>query len=466
MKVLVVEDDPVTRTLVAKTVEGWGHTVQVAECGDDAWQKFRTERDFDVVISDWRMPGIDGIELCRRIRQHDKDSYTYFVLLTVADSRDNRIHALEQGADDFLPKPLDVGELEIRLIVARRMTHLRAAVRETSARLTLLEEQAWTRREFEGMVGKSATMQEVFRRIRLAAQSDVTVYFHGESGTGKELAARAIHQQSNRRKGPFVAVNCAAIPADIMESELFGHVRGAFTGAVRDAVGLIAMANGGTVFLDEIGDLPLSLQSKLLRFLEERRVRPVGGAEDRPVDVRIVTATHRDIAERTRTGEFREDLYYRIRVFQIDLPPLRERRDDLPLLVDHFVAALCEQTGRAIDRVSAAGLRAILEYDWPGNIRELRNAIEHAFVIAGSNEIDPDDLPAEVLNSTRARTESRGARSATAQEIVAMVEATGGNRAEAARRLGVSRVALWKRIRKLGIDGQLPEGRSGRPATE
>ncbi|MCA8960922.1 MAG: sigma-54-dependent Fis family transcriptional regulator, partial [Planctomycetes bacterium] len=273
--------------------------------------------------------------------------------------------------------------------------------------------------------------------------------------------------QSARSEGPFLAVNCAAIPSEIMESELFGHTKGAFTGAVRDKSGLFERAHGGTVLLDEIGDLDLRLQTKLLRFLEDRRVRRVGSGEDREVDVRIVAATHRDLGRRIQQGAFREDLYYRIRVFQIDLPSLADRREDIPLLLDHFVRHFGEETGRSISGVSNSGLRALMAHHWPGNIRELRNAVEHAFVIADGDLLRPQDFPPEIQGGGSATDPvAKSDDDGLAEEVIRAVEESDGNRAEAARRLGISRVALWKRIRKLELDDRLPPARSGRRPKE
>jgi len=332
-------------------------------------------------------------------------------------------------------------------------------------KIALLEQQARGRFAFEQLVGKSRIMEEVFHRIHLAAESDVTVFLSGESGTGKELAARAIHARSPRKDGPFIAVNCSAIPETLLESELFGHVKGAFTGAIRDKIGMFQAADKGTLFLDEIGDVSPLLQLKLLRVIQEREIRRVG--DDRPmqVDVRLITATNRDLKQLVQTGDFREDFYYRIHVFEIPLPPLRERRDDIPLLVDHFIRDLAATLNKPVTGIARDALERMMDYDWPGNVRELRNAVEHAFVTVNGDTISLLDLPPDVRRSqpSAGRRPGRTTVAATPatltpeqqqerERIVAALEQTGGNRTAAARLLETSRVTLWKKIRKYAIE--------------
>lgn len=333
-------------------------------------------------------------------------------------------------------------------------------------KISLLQEQTRQRDAFERLVGRSAPMQEVFRRLRLAAQSDVSVFISGESGTGKELAASAIHSVSERSEQPFIAVNCSAIPETLLESELFGHVKGAFTGAGRDKVGLFEQANGGTLFLDEIGDVSPLLQLKLLRVLQEREIRRVGDDEPTHVDVRLLTATNRNLKDLIRDGEFREDFYYRIHVFEVHLPALRERREDIPLLVDQFMMELSKQHGREVRGLARDALQRMMDYDWPGNVRELRNAIEHAFVTVSGDTITLFDLPGEIRSpnptpghdSTPATTttpqplaELTPRQQDDRKRIVAALEQTGGNKTAAAKILGISRVTMWKKVRRYGI---------------
>jgi two-component system response regulator HydG len=323
------------------------------------------------------------------------------------------------------------------------------ALQRSEDRRHLAEETARSRSRFELLVGRSAPMQEVYRRLRLAAQSDVTVLLTGESGTGKELAAAAVHSLSARRVKPFVGVNCSAIPETLLESELFGHVKGAFTGAVRDKAGLFQMAEGGTLFLDEVADMGPALQVKVLRALQEREVRRVGEERVAKIDVRIITATNRDLKALLDEGGLRQDFYYRIAVFPIALPSLRERRDDIPLLVDHFVSEIAGERGSPPPRLAPEALRAMMEYSWPGNVRELRNSIEHALVIQGGDTLTLADFPAEL----RLQHSGKGAEPEILEErrVRDALEKSKGNRSKAARSLGISRVTLWKRMLKLGL---------------
>lgn len=309
------------------------------------------------------------------------------------------------------------------------------------------------------MIGKSAVMQEVFRRLRLAAQSEVTVFVSGESGTGKELAARAIHALSDRNDHPFIAINCSAIPETLLESELFGHVKGSFTGAVRDKSGMIQTANGGTLFLDEIGDLSPLIQLKLLRVIQEREVRRVGDEKPEHVDVRLLTATNRDLKSLVEEGQFREDFYYRIHVFEIHLPAIRERREDIPLLIEFFLTELSDELGKKVTGIARDALQLMMGYTWPGNVRELRNALEHAFVTVNGETITLLDLPPELREENRNHSGAHNSvpkilsddENAEKAEIVRALQQTEGNRTQAAKLLETSRVTLWKKIKKYGL---------------
>jgi two-component system response regulator HydG len=326
---------------------------------------------------------------------------------------------------------------------------------EANEKIALLQQQV--QGGMGEMIGKSAAMQEVFRRIQLAADSDVTVLITGESGTGKELAARAVHTQSARSKAPFLAINCSAIPESLLESELFGHVKGSFTGANADKQGLFEAAHGGTLFLDEIGEVSAAIQVKLLRVLQEHEVRRVGESRTRKVDVRLVTATNKNLKQLVAEGKIREDFYYRVHVFVIHLPPLRQRREDIPLLIDHFLDELCRRKGRAVDGVARDALKLLLDYEWPGNVRQLRNAIEHACVTVSGDRISYLDLPPEIRDphgwhlpdvAGDLDQEERAER----DRIIGALRQTGGNRTKAAELLGVSRVTLWKKIGKYAIE--------------
>jgi PAS domain S-box-containing protein len=338
---------------------------------------------------------------------------------------------------------------------------LAEALKLTQDRVVQLEEQVQSRVSFATMSGKSPAMQEVYRRLRLAAESDVTVLLTGESGTGKELAAAAVHSLSGRRTRPFVAVNCSAIPESLLESELFGHVKGSFTGASRDKVGLFQAAEGGTLFLDEVGDMSPILQVKVLRALQEREIRRVGDDRQIKVDVRVVTATNRNLAELIENGALREDFYYRIRVFEIQLPPLRERKEDLPLLVNHFIAELNHGPGKRVRGIDPAALRQLVDYSWPGNVRELKNAIEHAFVTVRGEVLLTEDFPVEVRRAAPAEhlPAPRSGEPGDRERILDALQKSGGRKSDAARRLGISRVTLWHRMRMLGIEAERAEAR-------
>ncbi|RMH35895.1 MAG: PAS domain S-box protein [Nitrospirae bacterium] len=331
-------------------------------------------------------------------------------------------------------------------------------------KIAVLEEQTKTRDAFQQLVGKSPPMQEVFRRLRLAAQSDVSVLLVGESGTGKELAARAIHTLSGRKDKAFYAINCSAIPETLLESELFGHVKGAFTGAVRDKLGLFQAADGGTLFLDEIGDISPLLQLKLLRVLQEGEIRRVGDERTLRINVRLITATNRDMKALLASGRMREDFYYRFRVFEIALPPLRDRREDIPLLVNHFIKEYSRTYQRPVRDISKDALQHLMQYAWPGNVRELKNAIEHAFVTMSGDCITLFDLPVEIRQSSCQQIHSPLSSTLSPGEhderkrIVEALRQTGGNRTKAAQLLGYSRVTLWKKLQKFNLHPSLCSG--------
>ncbi len=386
--IVVADDEQVQRETVASVLREWGHTVHEADGGQKVLQLV-ADHAVDLVITDLRMPDLSGLDVVRRVKELQPD--VEVVVVTAYGSVEGAVDAMRAGAADFLTKPVDLDHLE--LLVRRLLSH-RDLVRENRALRRRLQE---SHREFR-LLGDAPALREVLARAARAAETDATVLIQGESGTGKELLARTIHDLSGRAAGPFVAVNCAALPETLLESELFGYVKGAFTGADRDHRGRIAQAAGGTLFLDEIGDVPLPVQVKLLRFLQEREYTPVGGERVETADVRVIAATHRDLRALIDEGSFREDLYYRLDVVELRLPPLRERREDIPVLVEHFLRRYAERYGRPARMVSREAMDALLKHDYRGNVRELENIIEQAVVMCRGEVIHTDDLPAAVVH--------------------------------------------------------------------
>jgi two-component system, NtrC family, response regulator HydG len=456
VRILVVDDEPAIRLALVDLLEAAGHAVRASEHAPAALAALEAEAA-DLVISDLNMPAVGGLALLEEVRA--RHPAALFVLMTAYGDERTAVRALREGAYDYLPKPFD--NEEVRALV-RRATEV-LALRAENARLR--EELAG---EFRGMIGDSPALREAWRVIRRAGPTDVTVLVTGESGTGKELAARALHEESRRRGAPFVALNCAALPAELVESELFGHVRGAFTGADRDRDGLFLAAAGGTLFLDEVGDLAAPAQAKLLRALEERHVTPVGSTRSVAADVRVVAATNRPPAELVRAGTFREDLLYRLQVVQLHLPPLRERREDIVPLAIHFAAEFAGRHGRSVTELAPDARRALLAHEWPGNVRELRNVIERAVVLAEGDVLTEADLPAQVrpggsavrpaeaaaagLDFARAR--SLALAGFEREFLAAALERHGGNVSAAARALGLHRQSLQRRLRRLKAEEQ------------
>ena len=385
-RVLIVDDEPSMREMLAIALGDEGWEVHAAQDGEEALAKL-AQQPFDVVVSDIRMPGVDGLELLGRAREQSPG--TEVILITAHASTDSAIEAVRLGAYDYVTKPFDVEELKVTV---RHALEQQALQREN----VLLRGELSRRHGSGNLVGNSDAMQRVFDLIRRVKDSTSTALIVGESGTGKELVARAIHDDGDRSEAPFVAVNCAALPAELLESELFGHVKGAFTGADRHKEGLFEAAGGGTILLDEIGDMPLEMQPKLLRVLEDRLVRQVGSTRDTPVDVRVLSATNQDLRAAIAAGRFREDLYYRLNVIQIDLPPLRQRPDDILLLADHYFERLASELGCEVEGMAPEARQALRDYTWPGNVRELVNAIRHAITMEPTTTIQLSSLPRTV----------------------------------------------------------------------
>jgi len=385
-RVLVVDDERSMRELLAIMLKQAGHDVTVADGGEAAIRALQSNA-FDLVITDLRMRQVDGLAVLRAAKEHSPQ--TVVLVVTAFASTETAVEAMKLGAYDYLTKPFKLDEIKLTIANALERKRLQD---ENQA----LKRQLRRERGFENFLGKSPQMLDIFETIRKAADSVSTVLITGESGTGKELVARAIHEESPRRNGPFVSINCGAVPETLMESELFGHVKGAFTGAVANTVGLFSAAAGGTLFLDEVTEVPSSVQVKLLRAIQEREIRRVGDTRDIKVDVRLIAASNREVAKAVADGVLREDLFYRLNVIPIHLPPLRERREDIPLLVAHFVRRLSAELGRPVRSVTPEALAILETYRWPGNVRELENVIERALVLGSGDRLDAPGLPPDL----------------------------------------------------------------------
>jgi two-component system response regulator HydG len=452
-RILVVDDKENMLKLFAKILgDGWALTT--AGDGNRALSLLAAQA-FDVVVTDLRMPGADGLEVLKAVRERASD--TEVVVMTAFASVSSAVEAIKLGAYDYLQKPFDPDDAA--LVIGRALERKR-----------LKEQAASLRKELEGvhgfasLVGKSARMREVYRLLEQAAALDITVLLTGETGTGKELAAKAVHYQSARRAKRFVAVNCAALPSELVESELFGHARGAFTGAVQARPGLFEEAQGGTLFLDEVGDLPLAVQVKLNRALQEREIRRVGENTPVSVDVRLVAATHRELMAEVKAGRFREDLFYRLHVMPVALPPLRERLEDVPLLAAHFLDKFAHAHQRSLEGFEPEALRALTGYPWPGNVRELENAVERAVAVCDRPKISVACLPAEVVRGQQGglpvdelmkmtfREAVQVARDRVSRDyLAALLKETGGNVTRAAERAGMERESLHRLLKRYGV---------------
>jgi DNA-binding NtrC family response regulator len=447
-RILIVDDDQNLCKMTDAFLRTRGFASSYRTSAEAAFAALRTG-EFDAVVTDLNMPGMNGVELCERAVANRPD--VPVIVMTAFGSMETAVAALRAGAYDFVTKPV---ELDMLVFALQRAVKHRLLQQEVKKLSELVEKST----RCEGLVGDSAPMQQLFERIRRVADSEVSVLICGESGTGKELVAKALHAQSRRRDCPFVAVNCAAIPESLLESELFGHKRGAFTDARTERKGLFLQASGGTLFLDEISAFPLGLQPKLLRALEERRLRPVGADQEVPFDVRIMAATNRDLEAAVEEDRFREDLFFRINVVQIELPPLRSRGTDGLLLAQHFLAQFAAQSGKQVTGISHAVADKLLGYAWPGNVRELRNAIEHAVALTGYEEISVEDLPekirayrsSDVFVGGNDPAELLPMEEVERRYVLHVVQAVRGNKTLAARVLGFDRKTLH---RKLGLYG-------------
>jgi DNA-binding NtrC family response regulator len=446
-RILVVDDEQEMCTLIEADLERRGLTVEWRTDPRQAIDLLAGS-DFDIVLTDLNMPGMDGIEFCRRIVESRPGIPV--VVITAFGSMETAVAAIRAGAYDFITKPI---ELELlALTVERALRH-----RELQEKVKVLSDVAERSRRFEELLGASRPMQELFEQMSRIADSGASVLITGESGTGKELVARALHARSERNNGPFIAVNCAALPGALLESELFGHKKGSFTDARSDRRGVFLQADGGTLLLDEIGDLPLPLQPKLLRALEEGVVRPVGGEHDERFDARVLAATNQDLEAAVAAGRFREDLFYRINVIELEIPPLRVRGTDVLLLAQVFVEQFAHSLDKAVTGISDAVAARLLDYDWPGNVRELRNAIERAVVLTRLESLAVADLPPRLRTQPGSRPVLGGTdpdellpmEVMEARYIRHVLQTLGGNKARAARVLGLDRRTLYRKLERM-----------------
>ena len=445
VKILIVDDEAAIRTVMARALGG-KYECLTASGGEEALKLLRDEPGIRLMISDIRMPGMDGVELLKRAKAVDKSLVC--ILLTAYGTVELAVEAMKDGADDFLTKPItDLDQLELRVERALKTVKLEEEVKALKTRLA-------EKYSLENFTGSSEVMQKVYARIRQAAKSNANVLIEGPSGTGKELVAQALHNLSARSKGPFVAVECAALSSTLLESELFGHEKGAFTDAIKERQGRFELADGGTLFLDEISEIDASTQVKLLRVLETRTFQRVGGTKDIKTDIRIVAATNRDLRKYVEEGKFREDLYYRLNVIDIHLPALKDRPGDIALLVSRFLKEFCRENGVPPKSVEPAAMRALEAYDWPGNVRELRNAVEKMVVLSEGERLGVEDLPYEIAHA-RAREASEtglpasGGVNLEAMEkakILSTLERFHFNKTRAAEELGISRRTLHRKL--------------------
>lgn len=442
-KILIIDDDSSLRRVLEYNLLAAGYAVTAAASGEEGLRLF-SEVSPALVITDMKMPGMDGMQVLKKIKECSAE--TLVIIMTAFGTVDLAVEAMKAGAYDYITKPFNREELKLTVAKALQFTGLVAENRRLQDRLSIRE-------DFKSIIGTSSAMATVFRIVERVADSDASVLITGESGTGKELVARSIHERSSRKNAPFITVNCAAIPRDLLESELFGHVKGAFTGAVRNKAGKFLLADGGTLFLDEIGELPLELQPKLLRALQERVIEPVGGTVPLKLDVRILAATNLDLENALSSGGFREDLFYRIAVIPVHLPPLRERREDIPLLLRHF----CAKHGAATVKFDTAATDALLKYHWPGNVRELENLVERSLILRNGDNLTLVDIPLKVLGNDSSRNSQKvinlpddgyPLEELEREIVIEALERSGWNQTAAARFLRIPRHVLLYRMGK------------------
>ncbi|AFM23088.1 sigma-54-dependent transcriptional regulator [Desulfomonile tiedjei] len=456
-RLIVVDDEPSMREFLEIMLSQDGYEVRTAASGEEGLKLYKSEEP-DLILTDVKMPGMSGLDLIKHI--HSQDPAMPVIAVTAYASADDALRAVREGAYDYLSKPFQIEDLRIIIRNALEARRLRIENQELKKSIQGFD-------NFSHMVGISPQMQEIFQFIEKVAPSKASVLIIGESGTGKELIAKAIHKNSPRCDKPFVAINCTAIPENLLESEMFGHQRGSFTGALTNKPGLVELAHTGTLFLDEVGEIPISIQAKLLRFLQEHEFRRVGGTDEKKIDVRIIAATNKKLEYEMEKGNFREDLYYRLNVIRIRVPPLREREKDIPLLINHFLRKFCTEQGKDITKVSSLALRVLCNYQYPGNVRELENIIERCVTLEQSDQLTAQHLPPKLTQSEGVPCEiaeldipsdgielDRTLENLERKLINRALEITGGNRSRAARLLGISFRSLRYRLVKLGMESE------------
>ena len=439
VNILVVDDEEIVRSSLVDWLREDGYHAEAASDGFEALQKMK-ERRWDIALVDLKMPKMDGLELMERMKEMDPDIQV--IIITAYATVHTAVQAMKKGAYDYLVKPFNPEEISLLI---ERLIQSKELAREVS----FLRKELTKQYRFHDLVSKSPKMQQVFEFARTVAKSNSNILILGESGTGKELLARAIHNESPRANGPFVAVSCVALPETLLESELFGHEKGAFTDAITQKKGKFELAHGGTLFLDEIGDISPKLQLALLRVLEEREFTRVGGTQPIRVDVRIIAATNRDLKRAVDEGQFRDDLYYRLNVISIKIPPLRERREDIPLLAQHFVEKFNIELGKRVERISEEAMKKLMAYHWPGNVRELENVIERAMVITKGSVIRPEEIQLPTEETPPA--EDKSLRAVERAHILRVLEENNWNVQRSAQILGIDRVTLYNKMKRYGI---------------
>ncbi|MBK9973584.1 MAG: sigma-54-dependent Fis family transcriptional regulator [Planctomycetes bacterium] len=452
--VLLIDDDVSHAEIAGEALSRAGYAVTLAHSGGDGLARFQTG-EFDCVLTDLRLPDTDGMEVLKRLKATDAD--VEVIIITGFGSVEKAVQALQLGAYSFLEKPLNRDAL--RNTVAKAVERRKLSLANQNLQ-RLVDEKFG----YEGIIGSSPAMQQVFARMKQVAPTDARVLITGENGTGKELVARAVHFNGKRRQGPLVAVNCGALTGGVLDSELFGHVRGAFTGALKDHIGKFEAAEGGTLFLDEVGEMPLETQVKLLRVIEAKEVTPVGSNTPRKIDVRLISATNKDLEDQVRKGAFREDLYFRLKVVQIHLPALRERQGDIPLLAQSFVKQLATQYSKEVTGLDHAAVNALIAHPWPGNVRELRNTVEEMVVLAQGKLLTAGDLPPGIKRDSGALPLSAPATSTGVGGLVGMtmeqierevirqcLKANEGNRERTAKMLAIGERTLYRKIKEYGL---------------